>query len=287
MLRGNLLALDSHKIDFESRLDRFSFARDLISSIVWLHAKTPAQLAKEQAAAELVAPETVTDSNTRDQVVQLVMKDGRRLTVNAKKWTSETFEGSSDMLGDCRFPIADIQELRMGKAATDATDIAYADWVTKPARAVNLEAVAASSGSGSSDHSPLVGTKAEDFKVKLLDGSEFKLSEQRGKVVVLDFWATWCGPCIRAMPEMIKATGSFDPDQVVFVALNQLEDPETIKPFLEQKGWEMTVGLDSGDVGDIFQVRGIPQSVIIDKDGKVALLAVSYTHLTLPTICSV
>ena len=196
------------------------------------------------------------------------------MCIRDRKWTDKTLEGESDMVGSCRLAIAEIRELRIGKAATDATDIAYADWVARPAPAVAFAKAAAGGDSSSGQHSPLVGTQAENFKIKRMDGSEFELSKHRGKVVVLDFWATWCGPCIGALPQMINATSSFDPNQVVFLAVNQLEDPETIELFLKKKGWKMPVGLDSGNVGPRFNVSAIPQSVIIDKDGQIAFLEV-------------
>ena len=117
----------------------------------------------------------------------------------------------------------------------------------------------------------MIGLPAPGLKANLLDGKEFDLSKQKGKVVVLDFWATWCGPCVRALPALMKATSSFPENKVVFVAVNQGEKTKQIKKFLKQKNWEsLSVALDpQRKAGDDFQVEGIPQTVIIDKKGKV------------------
>ena len=129
------------------------------------------------------------------------------------------------------------------------------------------------------DSNSLVGLPAPSVKAKLLDGADFDLSKHKGKVVVLDFWATWCGPCVRALPELMKATSSFKKDQVVFVAVNQGENAKQIKKFLKQKKWEsLSVALDpQSDAGDSFHVEGIPQTVIIGKEGKVRHVHVGFS----------
>ena len=63
---------------------------------------------------------------------------------------------------------------------------------------------------------PLIGQKAPEFQTQFLNEEEFKLSDQKGKVVILDFWATWCGPCVRALPELQKATSSFNKKKLLF-----------------------------------------------------------------------
>lgn len=125
----------------------------------------------------------------------------------------------------------------------------------------------------------LVGLAAPAVKANLLDGTEFELSKHKGKVVVLDFWATWCGPCVRALPELMKATSSFPKDKVAFVAVNQGEKANQIKKFLKQKKWEsLTVALDPQAVaGKSFKVEGIPQTVIIDKQGKIRHVHVGFS----------
>lgn len=275
-LRGELTSMDGQRIRFQSRLDDFTFDREVVSSIVWLHAKTPNQLKREKEAAEEAKTEVNVEAETESQVqvVQIIMNGGQRLTVDAKLWSDTTFNGISRTLGACSIPIDDIRELRLGKSATEATDVAYADWTPKAALEPQMDDGSGSDASTFGKTSPLIGKKAEDFTMKMLDGSTFKLSEQRGKVIVLDFWATWCGPCVRALPDMIRATDRFDPDKVVFIAVNQLEEPELIKLFVKRREMDMKVGLDNGDIGDMFEVTSIPQTVIIDRDGTIAFLKV-------------
>jgi thiol-disulfide isomerase/thioredoxin len=118
---------------------------------------------------------------------------------------------------------------------------------------------------------PLVGKVAPAVDVKLLDGGEFKLADHKGKdVVIIDFWATWCGPCVQSLPIINQVAKDYADKGVVFYAMNIREDDATIKPFLAQHKLDMTVALDSdGSVATEYQASGIPQTVIVDRNGVI------------------
>lgn len=125
---------------------------------------------------------------------------------------------------------------------------------------------------------PLVGKPAPEFEIPLLEGGTLKLSEQKGKtVVVLDFWATWCPPCRKALPILIEVTGAYKKKGVRFCAVDLREDAEKIKGWLSKQGLSCSVGLDKdGRVAQQYAVTGIPQSVIIGKDGTVQAVHVGF-----------
>ena len=123
--------------------------------------------------------------------------------------------------------------------------------------------------------SALVGQPAPDFTLDKLDGKPFRLSEQRGKVVVLDFWCTWCGACIQALPQLDRLVGQHKNRDVLLVAVNLQEPPETIRAALKRLTLETTVALDQdGAVAGKYAAVAIPQTVIIDRSGKVFRLFV-------------
>ena len=119
--------------------------------------------------------------------------------------------------------------------------------------------------------SSLLGKPAPVFTLDLLGGGQMDLAAHKGKdVVLLDFWASWCGPCRMAMPVVSEVTSAYKDKGVVFYAVNQGESEDKIKGFLEQTKLSLTVALDKDSkVGALYGVRGIPHSVIIGKDGTV------------------
>ena len=120
---------------------------------------------------------------------------------------------------------------------------------------------------------PLLGEPAPEFEVDRLDGDAFKLADVlEKKVVMLDFWATWCGPCVDALPQVTAAAKEFE-DDVVFFAVNIGEKADDVRKFLDAKELDTPVLLDAeGAVAEKYGANAIPQTVLIGKDGRVQVV---------------
>lgn len=132
--------------------------------------------------------------------------------------------------------------------------------------------------SGRDEVHPLEGTQAPAFTLPLLDGGTADLSAHKGKeIVILDFWATWCGPCRMAMPIMDEVAREYADKGVRLYAVNQQENPETIRAFLKEMNLSCTVALDDmGRTSDAYGADGIPHTVIIDKEGRIQSVHLGY-----------
>ncbi|MFC1552024.1 redoxin domain-containing protein [Candidatus Latescibacterota bacterium] len=119
--------------------------------------------------------------------------------------------------------------------------------------------------------SKLIGKLAPEFSLKDIEGNEVKLSDLKGKVVVTDFWATWCGPCIKAMPQIQALYEKYDKNSVVVLGINTWEREEgLVEPFLkEHKITYRTLVDKSGQVTKQYGVQGIPTLFVIDREGMV------------------
>ncbi|MFN7019179.1 MAG: TlpA family protein disulfide reductase [Fimbriimonadales bacterium] len=121
-----------------------------------------------------------------------------------------------------------------------------------------------------------VGADAPNFRLETLDGKVVELSQLRGKPVFIDFWATWCGPCRRALPHTQKLAEKYGKDAHI-LAINLKEDPETVREFLQKHNYTFTVPMDiNGEVATAYRVRGIPHFVLLDAQGKVQFVQIGY-----------
>ena len=115
---------------------------------------------------------------------------------------------------------------------------------------------------------------AEDFTLPLVAGKNFRLGAERGKVVMVNFWATWCPPCREEMPAMERLWRQQKDRGFVIVAVALDADPKVVKPFVDRHGLTFPVALDPKmDQGNAYGVRGLPSSFIVDARGYLAALA--------------
>jgi len=111
---------------------------------------------------------------------------------------------------------------------------------------------------------------APDFTLKTLDGQEITLSKLRGKVVLLDFWATWCGPCKESIPHLVQIYKTYQQKELEIIGMNvDRGDVSGVHRFVKSMDIPYPVIITPDEVGRSYGVAGIPTTILIDKQGKI------------------
>jgi len=114
------------------------------------------------------------------------------------------------------------------------------------------------------------GASAPDFSVTDLQGKKLTLSEYRGRVVLLDFWATWCAPCLEEIPHFIEMQDKLGPQGFQAIGLSMDDDLKPVQKFYEVHKLNYPVGLGSAQIADSFGgVLGLPVTFVINRDGQI------------------
>jgi peroxiredoxin len=120
---------------------------------------------------------------------------------------------------------------------------------------------------------------ADDFTVASPGGGSFHLAGHRGKVVMVNFWATWCPPCLEEMPAMERLYRRHKDAGFTLVAVSVDTDPKKVTPFVTEHRLTMPIGLDPRmELANTYGVRALPSSFVIGPDGQLAALAIGPRH---------
>jgi peroxiredoxin len=185
----------------------------------------------------------------------------RRLTINTSIAASATGQNGMKALVTFDYTTKNIDVA----ALTDA----FFAW-TPPADAKEIMQPAKVSAT-------LTGYTAPNITLSDTDGVTISLSSLKGSVVVLDFWATWCSPCVRSLPKLNQLWNDNRAAGMKVFAVNEGEPKNTITNFITSNHYTLPVLMDTdGVAGDAFKVGGIPQTVIIGKDGSIKKVIVGF-----------
>lgn len=124
---------------------------------------------------------------------------------------------------------------------------------------------------------PTTGEKSPDFTLKSRDGGNIKLSEQRGNIVLVNFWASWCGPCREELPAFEELYQEYQDMGVEILAVNVDDEAQKANVLLQDIEVSFPVLFDtSGEVSQLYDVSAMPTTVLVDRDGNVRLLHPGY-----------
>ncbi len=265
LLRGRLIYLDDKHAKFEVRSEVAEIPRQQIAEVIWLHERKWDVTSKPQLPAQ-------------DQYQIHVVQQNRGLTFSPTKVTDGLVHGESSLLGACQINIKQVSQILFGPNI-DQRVSQFRDnpWILSLAqlpRVFTEDSEASLTPLGVS--SPLLGKPAPAFKSVSLDGKRIQLSDYVGKTLVVDFWASWCGPCMKTLPAVNAVVGTYDPDEVSLLALNIQEADARVEAAAKKLELDTSlIGLDQdGDIATSYLASAIPQTVVIDKNGIVRFVFV-------------
>lgn len=119
------------------------------------------------------------------------------------------------------------------------------------------------------------GEYALDFLTKDMNGNSIKLSELRGKVVVLNFWFIKCAPCVMEMPELNELEAMYDSKDVVFIGIT-FDKKELVEQFLKTKKFDYKIAPDANDTISIYGTQSFPTNMVINQQGQIVLKEIGY-----------
>lgn len=130
---------------------------------------------------------------------------------------------------------------------------------------------------------------APDFSLRDMDGTKVALVDYRGKVVLLNFWATWCPPCRREMPSMERLYQSLKDEGFVVIGVNEFEGPDHVFAYIGQLAVDPTYPIlfdPDSDVANRYAVRGLPSTYLVDKHGRIRYRAIGGREFDHPDVTS-
>ena len=283
-IRGQLLGMDVDNITLQVRGEERKIQMKNVAEIIWLQDAPEIVPPGKKLTAEQPSAEVKVDaekSNKGDLQCQALDSSGTRVSIAPERVEGDILYGQHPQLGDCHIDLSKISKLVLGDAIADeAKKSRFGKWTLENAadpKFVNdLDSPDAEGGNApDSAHAKMIGNPAPDFELKKLDGSLLKLSDLRGRVVVLDFWATWCGPCVASLPKITDLGQEYKGAEVDVIAVNIEQTSAEVRGLLDRLKISPMVVLDSdGAVARAYQAQAIPQTVIIDRDGKVKQIIV-------------
>lgn len=284
-IRGNLQHLDDKELVIEEGLNRVAIARKAVSVVVWLHDRTwksPLKNTDNQDSSNIEAKvngePVVVPGETSEKAFKFYLKlrPTGRATLMPTQISREFVLGSNGLLGEMKIPFTSIDRIAFG---TDATFESLGDqpspWKLSLAKLPSVFEEAASGEGGKSSSamgtgSEMVGKPAPNFKLKQLNGTDWELHSKKGKILVLDFWASWCGPCLQAMPVVDGMIADEFSENCVWVGVNIQENKERIETTIERLKIKGLVVMDQdGGVSSEYGAEAIPMVVVIDAAGVV------------------
>ncbi|MEM8953919.1 MAG: TlpA disulfide reductase family protein [Verrucomicrobiota bacterium] len=266
LLRGVIGAVSKTHYGLRSGLETLQIPRSRVAAVVWL-GRAEEDDRENQSTSD---PGEGDRGEGAEGIHWLQLANGARLGIEVSRFEADMIYGRHGFLGECEVPVQSVYQVNSSEPDRTGSMRVFEAWELVYAP----DPVLPESGGQSSE---MLGQEISEFSIPYLGKGKLESKKLSGKVVVFDFWATWCGPCVKALPELIDAMAEFDGTDFLFVGINQGESEERVKRFLETRGWDMRVAMDLQQrVGQSFGVEGIPHTVIVGPDGKVAWVKTGY-----------